>query len=311
MTKLLVLALVCAPVLAHADDKTEAQALFDLGIRELKEGKLDDACKHLAASLAKLSDSGTKGALALCSTKQGKVATAWTLWRDLAVTAPTEAMKASAAQAAKELEPRLPKYQIAAKPAVPGLVVTINGARADLSLDVPLPVDPGKMVIVASAPDHHDYTGEATASEGQVTQIEIPDLVAAPRPKPPAPAPSTPAPAAKRNWLAIGLVAGGGASLVTGAIFGLRARSLWNDAEQACGDVDACPGDVFADASDKYASARTSATLSTLLVGVGAAAAIGGGVVWYLGRGKPAERTAVIPSVTRDGAGVTLIGSFR
>jgi hypothetical protein len=116
---------------------------------------------------------------------------------------------------------------------------------------------------------------------------------------------------AKRNWTALGLMIGGGASLVVGGVFGLRAKSLWNDAENACGDIDACPGDVFDDASDKYSGARTSAIVSTIFVGAGAAALIGGGVLWYVQRGKPAERTAVIPTVTSDGVGVAFTGSWR
>ncbi len=311
MKTLLVVALACAPSISQADDKSDAQALFDRGITEMKENKLDEACRHLAASLAKLPDSGTRGALAVCTTKQGRIATAWTLWRELAVTAPTDAMKSSAAQAAAELEPRLPKYQIKDKPAVPGLVVKVNGALVDLFVDVPLPVDPGKIQITATAPDYREWVGEADATEQQVTQIEIPDLVPAPKPvKRPAP-PVAPLPA-KRNWTALGLVIGGGTSIVIGAVSGLRAKSLWNDAEKACGDVDACPGEVFADASDKYSAARTSAIVSTIFIGAGAAAAIGGGVLWYVQRDKkPADRIAVLPSLTSDGVGVTVTGSLR
>jgi hypothetical protein len=313
MKTLLVLALACVPVVARADDKSDAQALFDRGIAEMKDGKLDDACKHLAASLAKLPDSGTQGALALCTTKQGKLATAWALWKELAVTAPTDAMKSSAARAATELEPRLPRYQIKSKPPIAGLVVKLNGTAVDLGVDVPLPVDPGKVIVTASAPDHEDWTGEVAASEGQVTSIDIPALKAKPQPMPITP--ETPAPivvaSPKRNMLAIGLAAGGGVSLIAGAVFGFRASSKWSDAEKACGDVDACPGGVFAQAKADHDSAQTSATISTVLIGVGAAALVGAGVVWYVKRGSTTERTAIVPTVTPEAAGLTVIGSWR
>jgi hypothetical protein len=310
--KMLLVVALCAPLIAHADDKSDAQALFDRGISEMKEGKLDEACKHLAASLAKLPDSGTRGALAVCSTKQGKIATAWTLWKELAVTAPTDAMKSNAAKAASELEPRLPRYQLTRKPAIAGLIVTINGTQVDLSVDVPLPVDPGKVSITASAPELKAWSGEATASEAQVTPIEIPDLVADPKPvvTPPPPVVIEPA-RPKVNWTARGLMIGGGVSLVVGGIFGLRASKLWNDAENACGDIDACPGDVFVDASDKYDGARTSAIVSTIFVGAGAAALIGGVALWYVQRDKPTERTALIPTVSPDGFGIAVTGSLR
>ncbi len=306
------LVLLLAPSLAVADDQSEAQALFDRGIAEMKDGKIDEACKLLAASLAKLPDSGTRGALALCTTKQGKIATAWALWKELAVTAPTDAMKTAAADEAAKLEPRLPRYQIKSKPATAGLIVKVNGSVVDTTIEVPLPVDPGKVMITASAPDHQEWTGEVTATEGQVTPIEVPALVPTPKQTTeliaPVPVIET---KPKRNWLAIGLVAGGGAAIITGAIFGLRASSLGNDAETLCGDLDSCPGDRFADATAKYDSARTSATISTVLVTAGLAAAAGGAVLWYVQRGKPADRTAVVPAVTRDGAGVVLTGSWR
>jgi hypothetical protein len=105
---------------------------------------------------------------------------------------------------------------------------------------------------------------------------------------------------------------GGGVSILVGGVFGLRAKSMWNDAEDACGDVDACPGDVFADASDKYSAARTSAIVSTIFVGAGVAAVIGGGVLWYVQRDKsPEGRVGLVPAVSPDGVGIAVTGSWR
>jgi len=311
MKPLLVIVFACVPLIAQADVKSDAQALFDLGIAEMREGKLADACKHLAASLAKLSDSGTQGALALCTTKQGRIATAWALWRELAVTAPTDAMKTSAAQAAAELEPRLPRYQLKSKRSIAGLIVKINGTQVDLTVDVPLPVDPGKIAVAASAPEYKEWTGEASASEGQVTVIEIPNLEALPKVVQP-PIPVGPVQAKPRNWLAIGLAASGGASMIAGAVFGFRASSKWSDAESGCGDVDACPGDAFAKASSDYDSARTSALISTTLIGVGISALVGAGVVWYVKRSKtPSDHPALVPVVHATGGGLVVLGSWR
>src|SRR5205823_12288581 len=100
-----------------------------------KAGNTEAACKELAASLAKHEDSGTKGALAVCDTKLGKIATAWQYWKDLADTAPNEGLKADAAKNAAALEPRLPKYTVKAPP-IAGLVVTVNGSPVYLSVRV-------------------------------------------------------------------------------------------------------------------------------------------------------------------------------
>ena len=303
ITRALLVMCLVAPRLAVADAKADAQALFDRGITELKAGNTAEACKLLGASLAKHEDSGTKGALALCQTKLGKLASAWTLWRELAVTAPSEQMKSDAGKRAAELEPRLPRYTVKA-PAITGLVVTINGTAVDLSVQIALPVDPGTIEITARAPDHEDWIGTATATEAQTTAIEIPALEPLPKVETPiVPPPRTPR---RRTGLLIGLAATSGATIVTGALFGARANSKMNAAESACGgDIANCPGDAFAKATDDYNAAKTAATASTVMFGVGAAALAGTIVVWYLGR----EQT-VTPIAGGDRVGIVLSGRW-
>src|SRR5262249_12349522 len=174
MNRLPLLVLLAATT-AHADAVGEAQALFDQGIADLRAGNTEQACKELSASLAKHQDSGTKGALAVCDGKLGKIASAWQLWKDLVDTAPSPELKADAARNAAALEPRLPKYVVQA-PKVPGLVVTVNDSSVDLSVSVPLPVDPGTVNITAKAPGYKDYAGTAQAAESQTVTIVVPEL---------------------------------------------------------------------------------------------------------------------------------------
>src|SRR6185436_9902315 len=105
-------AAVLAAAPAQADPHAEAVVLFDQGIKDMKAGRLDKACPELQASLDLVKDSGTKGALARCHGLAGRVASAWLLWRELADTAPTAALRRDAAAQATKLEPRLPKYTI-------------------------------------------------------------------------------------------------------------------------------------------------------------------------------------------------------
>jgi len=157
---------------------TEAQALFDQGIKDMQAGKLDVACKELAAALSKYPDMGIKGALATCYTKANKTASAWTLWRELADRETDTARKASATKHASELEPKLPRFAIRLAGTVPGLVVTINGTTiADPTLSVPIPVDPGPIAASAQAPGYVTWTATLTATEAQTTTIDIPQLV--------------------------------------------------------------------------------------------------------------------------------------
>src|SRR5262249_6920 len=113
------LAIVLAANPAFADPKAEAIVLFDQGIKDMQAGNYDRACRELAASLAKYTDSGTKGALADCETHIGKLASAWQRWRDLADTAPTPDLRADAASRADKLAARLAHFVVKLRAGAP------------------------------------------------------------------------------------------------------------------------------------------------------------------------------------------------
>jgi hypothetical protein len=180
---------------AHADPRVEATALFEQGVADLHAGRTEQACKELAASLAREDDSGTKGALATCDTQLGRVASAWQLWKDLADTAPTADLRADAKANAKQLEPRLPRYVVQLQGAAPaGLAVTLNGAPADPTLGVALPIDPGAVIAAATAPGRQPWTATYQAVEGQQLTISVPVLLEVAQPQQPPPPPPQPAP---------------------------------------------------------------------------------------------------------------------
>jgi hypothetical protein len=163
---------------AGADAPADATALFDQGIKDMRAGKTEVACKELSASLARYPDSGTKGALAECYTKLGKVASAWTLWHELADTVDDPDLKADAAKNADLLAPRLPHFAIKfVAPPPSGLTISVGGnSVADPTLDVPLPIDPGPFSVRTAAAGYEDWTGTFVAAEGQTTTIEVPIL---------------------------------------------------------------------------------------------------------------------------------------
>ena len=171
--------LVGAPLVARAEAPPEATALFDQGIKDMRAGKTDLACKELSASLAAYPDSGTKGALAECDTKLGKLASAWSLWRDLADTAPTRELRADAAARARRLEPRMPRFRIElAAPLAPKETVTVAGqAVVDPTLPVALPLDPGPFTVTAEAPGYTSWSSTFQADEGATTVVPVPALV--------------------------------------------------------------------------------------------------------------------------------------
>jgi len=113
----------------------------------------------------------------------------------------------------------------------------------------------------------------------------------------------------------LGLIVGAGGVVVAavGGVFGVLAIGAWGDAEDLCGADLTCDSDADTAAANTLADdARLRGNLSTVIIGVGAAAAITG-VVLYLtapsGSGEPAE-SAWNLAPTAGGAVVTFGGSL-
>ncbi|HEY6179812.1 MAG TPA: hypothetical protein VIX73_35405, partial [Kofleriaceae bacterium] len=110
----------------------------------------------------------------------------------------------------------------------------------------------------------------------------------------------------KRNGAIAGVA--GGALIGVGVVFGLRARSDWNDAETVCpghncaSAVDRQRGDVLVD------SARGNAAWSTgFFVGGAAVAAVG---VYLIVTARSDATTALRVAPTRGGGAVVLGGRW-
>ena len=108
-----------------------------------------------------------------------------------------------------------------------------------------------------------------------------------------------------------GLATGGvGLALIgTGVFFGLKAKSAQSDVEDAIAN-----GEVWTEELEKKdADGRSAATTSSITLGIGAAAVVGGGVLFYLGlrKGKTeSSGVSLVPQVGADHAGVTFLGRF-
>lgn len=108
-----------------------------------------------------------------------------------------------------------------------------------------------------------------------------------------------------------GLATGGiGLALIgTGVVFGMKAKSAQSDVEAAVAN-----GDVWTEELDqKDQDGRSAAKLSTITLGVGAAAVVGGGVLFYLGlrKGKTeSSSVSVVPALGPSHGGLTVLGRF-
>jgi hypothetical protein len=312
---------------AAADPQAEAVALFDQGIKDLKAGRLEKACAELQASLQLVKDSGTKGALARCHGRAGRIASAWLLWRELSDTAPSAELRTDATAQAAKLEPRLPRYTIKLAGPTPGLVVLVNGRAVALDVPVAVPIDPGTVSVSAAGRDgervttrtwSHDYN----AVEGETLEIEIPVLEPAATPppvhetEPPAKPDVVVAPEigalaelveSRRRRRLIALVSGSVALVgaIGGSVFGIQARSRYDNAKLLCGNIDHCAPDQVSRAQDRVNTARRSALYSDISFGVAGAATAVALYAWLT-----APSLEIRPTLGSDGAGLAIAGAF-
>ena len=179
---------------------------------------------------------------------------------------------------------------------VPGLEVKRDGVVLGRAVwGSPTPVDAGDHVIEAVAPGKQRWSKTIVVDARPTTLLVtvpklLPEAGAAAPPAPMAPVVATPAPAAPapeapvkvreggwstQRWLGVATMGVGVAGVTVGSIFGLRARSKNEDSEAHC-DGNTCDQTGVALRDD----ALDSATVSTVGFGVGAAALVGGVVLF-------------------------------
>lgn len=316
------LAALAVPSLAHAD---EAEDQFNQGRELLRAGKTAEACDRFAASVALFETGGvvkkTVAAtlnLADCREQNQQLATAWATFLRAATLAQNGGLRTAATEARKRaglLQPRISYLTIAVADAnrVDSLVVSRDGVPVEPALwNQAVPVDGATYVVTAAAPGNAEWSTrvEVPAQNGKVS-IEIPrlkqlgDLVGAVTPQPaPAVGEGTDEPSRRGltslQWGGIGAAGAGVLAIAAGAYFGMKARSI---SDEAAG------WDTFD--RERYDEGEAAERNSIIALGVGAACVVTGGVLYYLGhRAGERQSVAVTPLVLPDGAGLGAIGRF-
>jgi len=317
-----------------AADKAAAEALFDQGVRLMKQNSFADACPKLEESERIDPAVGTLLYLGECYERVGKVASAWATFREAASLATTsnQADRARVASGrAQDLEPKLSRLSVELAPDVakiPGIVVKRGTQRIEPSLyGTPLPVDPGEYRIEVTAPGYETWStpikveaGGATASVRvpalvkSAEQPATPTPVSAPpsgeTPVKPAPEPLQPKPEGGiTTQQTVALVLGGvgiiGVGL--GSYFGIRAISKNSDAEQHCPTKGFCSDQTGVDLTDK---ARENATASNIAFAVGGGLVAAGAVLYLTGGRSDADRVALVPVLAPGVGAASISGRF-
>ena len=293
---------------AQQRDPAAAQALFDEARTLMKSKRFEEACPKLAESQRLDPGIGTQFRLADCYEQQGKIASAWAGFLDVASVAAgsgqADREKAARARAA-HLEARLPKLTIVVPQAsrVSGLEIRRDGVMVgEAQWGSAVPADPGDHQIVVSAPGKREFTGSVSLRESTPATFNVPLLedapssaspavaaaaVAAPAPQaatpppapaaPPPPEKDTPPPSSGSSGPGVAVITIGAVGIVglaVGTTFGLMASSKYDESKNHCStnDENLCSQEGV-DLRDKAFAFGNVATVSFIVGGVALASA--------------------------------------
>jgi hypothetical protein len=324
----LVAAATCAaapPAHAQQRDPAAAQALFDEARTLMKSQRFDEACPKLAESQRLDPGIGTQFRLADCYEQQGKIASAWAGFLDVASVAAgagqTDRERAARARAA-HLESRLPKLTIVVPPTsrVSGLEITRDSvAIGEAQWGSAVPVDPGDHRIVVSAPGKRQFTGSVAVREATPATFNVPMLEAAPEGASPTvaaapaaqaatPAPATvppqndaPPPSSGSSGPGVAVITIGAVGIVgvaLGTTFGLMASSKYDESKTHCrlSDENLCDQQGV-DLRDKAFTFGNVATVSFIVGGIALASAATLWIVNSSSEKSPSESATLVRSL--------------
>lgn len=309
--------------LAAPGDPVAAEALFAEGQALMTQGDYERACPKLEESYRLDPATGALYAVALCHERQGRFASAWVEFMDVASRANAErypGREQLAREHAEALKGRLSFLTVRVEEAarLRGLVVTRNGVElGPAAWGMAIPIDPGRHEVVASAPGRVPWKFTlAVGPEPKNETVTVPQLALVPR-QPntavTAPADATPSPPVdttprwfgmkltSRRVAGIAFGAAGVASLGLATYSTVRAVQKDADSDRDCGANGVCGDQGNRDRLAAFAAADL-ATISGIAGGV----LLGAGVTLFL-LGDPTEnQTAIVVSP----AGAKLRTSF-
>ena len=306
---------------AEAQKTVTAQALYDQAVAAMDQRNYASACPTLEEVVRLIPGGiGAKITLAECYEADGRLASAWTAYA-IAESAANNAGQTDRQQKAHTrtlaLKPRLARLTLVvpeATRALPGLEITRDGVPSSpVQWGLPLPVDRGKHVVVATAPGKERWeTTFEVKEDGAVASVNVPILIDAagkPSADPKVTAPverpdAKPSSAQRTAGIVIGAV--GVAAVGAGAAFGVLALGKKTESNDGhCNDDNQC---------DKIGvelrrQGRIDGTASTVLFIGGAAALVGGIVLFATSKSapKPAVGRVVSPLGTKDTPAATLM----
>ncbi len=299
----------------NPDSKAEAQALFDEGRSLVEHRQFAEACPKFAESQRLDPGIGTELWLADCYENNGQVASAWAAFKEAAAAASLvhDKRETVARDRATALETKIPRLMILVSDtaAAQGLEVRRDGViMAATAWGFALPVDPGVHTIAASALGHKPWsTTVQVAGRADTLQVTIPALEdapplavqersAAPRADTietqPLPVPEAPHDTAGngQRWAGALLAGAGVLGIGVGTFFSFDAKSTYDASNQGdCSTDNVCSSAGVHDRD----LANQKALVATLAMGIGAAAVLSGGIVYFFAPRGGSASVAIAP----------------
>lgn len=287
---------------ARAQDPEEAaEALFQDARRLVEAKRFNEACPKLLASYKLAPAVGTLLNLADCYEQAGQLASARERFQEaiaLAQRLGRPDREKTARERAERLESRVARLIIRSHE--PAAEVKLDGHLLD-SREVP--IDPGVHTIDAVAKGKKPFTTTIEVGDrARTLTVEIPTLV----PVQDQADSIAPVALAQRRVGTTQRVLGivgmglGGAGVVVGTFFGLRASSKWSDSKAHCDGLDCDATGV-----DLATSAKDAGTVSTVSFLAGGVLFASGAVLFLT---APASRKSV--GVAFGGSSLLVRGSF-
>jgi hypothetical protein len=287
--------------LAHADDASDAEALFNEGRQLNADGKKAEACAKFRQSLEKNRNAvGTILNVALCFEEEGKIASAHKLFTEAEARA-QEGGFAEHEKAAHEHKSKLgvdvPHVAIAFSEPARDMKLVVDDEIVDVNAANDVEIDPGTHTIVASAPGRVAYTTKVEIGKGEHKAIAIPKL-------------GYPV-SGGRAGVGKVLTFSGAGLVAVGIGVGLYAHSKYSDqfpTHSSMPDADRPTCDQTG-----YTNTQNARTLGWVGTGVGVAGLAAAGIgafLWFTAPRTESTHVAIVPTVTPEVAGLTAVGSF-
>jgi hypothetical protein len=284
---------------AHAEASTQEKALasrlFDDASKLMAGGQAAAACPKYAESERLDPQLGTMLHLGECYAKVGKTASAWASFKEAAdiATQRNDPRAQKIRDRLASIEKTLSNLVIVVADSEPAtLEVRQDGAVVGKAgWGTPIPVDPGEHEITATAPNAKPREVTTTvAGNGQTATVNLPPIEYLPTQTttPPGSAALPPQPAvattpeappsegpSQRKLVALVVGGVGVVGVGVGAAFGLMVKPTYDKSAAHCNG-----NNCDATGHDDRQSAFSKAEVSDIAFGVGAAALVGGAILW-------------------------------